>query len=155
MNKEADMVVQIVPLQAHHRPGWQPLAEGYKAFYRTPTTELEYDRAWARILAAEHVHGLGAVLDGRLVGIAHFLHHASTWADRVCYLQDLYTDESARGQGVASALIEAVAVRARQAGAARYYWLTQENNAVARSLYDKVARFNGFIRYDGRLAADG
>ena len=59
MNKEADMVVQIVPLQAHHRPAWQPLAEGYKAFYRTPTTKLEYDRAWARILAAEHVHGLG------------------------------------------------------------------------------------------------
>ncbi|MEI6027460.1 MAG: GNAT family N-acetyltransferase [Betaproteobacteria bacterium] len=155
MNTKAEKVVQIVPLQAHHRPAWQPLVEGYKSFYRTPTTKLENDLAWARILAADHVNGLGAVLNGRLVGIAHFLYQASTWADRVCYLQDLYTDESARGQGVASALIQAVAVRAGQAGAARYYWLTRENNAVARSLYDKVARFNGFIRYDGQLAADG
>jgi GNAT superfamily N-acetyltransferase len=155
MNKAADMDVQIVPLQAHHRPAWQPLAEGYKAFYRTPTTMSEYDLAWARIVAAEQVHGLGAVRDGRLVGIAHFLYHASTWADRVCYLQDLYTKESVRGQGVARALIAAVAERARQAGAARYYWLTQENNEVARALYDKVARFNGFIRYDGRMAMDG
>ena len=149
------MTVQIVPLQDYHRAAWQPLAEGYKAFYRTPTTKLEYDLAWARILAAERVHGLGAVLDGRLVGIAHFLFHASAWAERVCYLQDLYTDESARGQGVASALIRAVADRARQAGAARYYWLTQDNNVVARSVYDKMAKFNGFIRYDGHLAADG
>jgi GNAT superfamily N-acetyltransferase len=89
------------------------------------------------------------------VGIAHFLYHASTWAERICYLQDLFTEESVRGQGVARALIAAVAERARQAGAARYYWLTQENNEVARALYDKVARFNGFIRYDGRMAMDG
>ena len=29
----------------------------------------------------------------------------------------------------------------------RYYWHTQEDNARARVLYDKVARFSGFIRY--------
>ncbi|MBU3748630.1 MAG: GNAT family N-acetyltransferase [Burkholderiaceae bacterium] len=149
------MVIQIVPLQAHHRAAWQPLAEGYKAFYRTPTTMPEYDLAWARILAAQQVHGLGAFQDGQLVGVAHFLYHASTWTERVCYLQDLYTHESARGRGVARGLIEAVADRARQAGATRYYWLTQESNAVARALYDKVARHNGFIRYDGRLGGDG
>jgi hypothetical protein len=33
-------------------------------------------------------------------------------------------------------------------GATRLYWNTQEDNARARLLYDKVARFNGFIRYD-------
>jgi GNAT superfamily N-acetyltransferase len=49
---------------------------------------------------------------------------------------------------VARTLIEAVAQQARERGAARYYWLTQEHNAVARTLYDKVARHNGFIRYD-------
>jgi len=29
----------------------------------------------------------------------------------------------------------------------RYYWHTQEDNIRARVLYDKVARYNGFIRY--------
>jgi hypothetical protein len=52
-------------------------------------------------------------------------------------------------------LIEAVAVRARKAGSARYYGLTQENDAVAQSSYDKLARFASLIRYDGRMAADG
>ncbi len=82
------------------------------------------------------------------MGIAHYLFHASAWAERVCYLQDLFVAPEARGKGAARALIEAVADAAREGGAARYYWLTQEHNATARALYDRVARFRGFIRYD-------
>ena len=41
-----------------------------------------------------------------------------------------------------------LAERAQSESAARYYWMTQENNATARALYDKVAKFNGFIRYE-------
>jgi hypothetical protein len=37
------------------------------------------------------------------------------------------------------------------AGAARYYWQTKQDNARARALYDKLARFRGFIRYDYSL----
>jgi ribosomal protein S18 acetylase RimI-like enzyme len=48
-------------------------------------------------------------------------------------------------------LIEGVADAARERGAARLYWTTQEHNTTARALYDKVASFNGFIRYDHPL----
>ncbi len=57
-----------------------------------------------------------------------------------------------RGQGTARALIEAVAAAARQCGASRFYWQTKQDNARARVLYDKVARFNGFVRYDYTLS---
>jgi len=145
------MSVEVFPLAELHRGDWQPLAEGYKAFYKTPTTAQEYDQAWARLMAADPVHGLGARLNGQLVGIAHFLYHGSAWADRICYLQDLFTAPQARGQGVAKRLIEAVANHARQSGALRYYWLTHEDNQVARVLYDRVAKYNGFIRYEFQL----
>ena len=72
------MSIDIHPLAPQHRSGWQPLAQAYKAFYRTPTTDQEYDQAWRRLMAAQDVRGLGASIDGRLVGIAHFLHHGST-----------------------------------------------------------------------------
>ena len=94
-------------------------------------------------------------MDGRLVGIAHYLFHTSIWARSNCYLQDLFTLPSARGHGVARSLIEAVAEQARVHGAARYYWLTQEDNVVARALYDKVAKHVGFIRYDYPLREPG
>ncbi len=148
------MPVIVAPFSPSSREEWEALARGYKAFYKTEVADAGYDRAWSRLLAGDGVHGLGASLDGRLVGIAHFLFHANTWAPKVCYLQDLFTAPEARGHGVARALIEAVAARARAEGAARYYWLTQEHNAVARALYDKVARHNGFIRYDYPLETD-
>ena len=65
-------------------------------------------------------------------------------ATPVCYLQDLFTDSAHRGQGAGRALIEAVGARAREAGSTRMYWLTQEGNATARALYDKVAKHSRF-----------
>jgi ribosomal protein S18 acetylase RimI-like enzyme len=66
----------------------------------------------------------------------------------VCYLEDLYTLEAARGQGVARALIEAVYARAREAGVRSVYWQTHESNTVAMRLYDKMAARFGFVVYD-------
>ena len=148
------MNVEVFSLNQHHRHDWQPLAEGYKAFYKTPTSSQEYESAWSKLMAGTEVHGLGASVNGELVGFAHFLFHSSTWAQKVCYLQDLFTAPQARGHGVARALIHEVARQARVAGAVRYYWLTQENNAVARVLYERLARYNGFIRYDFALTGD-
>jgi GNAT superfamily N-acetyltransferase len=142
------MSVAIAPLVASDYSEWLPLARAYKAFYETVLSDEEYMRAWQRLMAGDAVSGLGARVDGRLVGIVHALYHASTWAEQVCYLQDLFVDPVVRGRGVARALIEAVAANARRAGAARLYWTTQQHNATARTLYDKLASFNGFIRYD-------
>ena len=85
--------------------------------------------------------------------ITHFLIHANTSSADVCYLQDLFTASDVRGKGVARALIEAVADWARERKCPRVYWQTQESNATARLLYDKVAVNRGFIRYDIELGA--
>lgn len=145
------MTVTVRPLAATDHDAWLILARGYKAFYETETTAAEFETAWRRLIDGDGVHGLGAFVDGRMVGLVHHLFHTSVWARQVCYLQDLFTAPEARGQGVARALIAAVAAAAREAGAARCYWLTRENNRTARALYDKVATFHGFIRYDVAL----
>lgn len=138
-------------LRPGDRAAWGRLAAGYKAFYNTPTREAEYDEAWARLMAADGVHAFGARIDGQLVGIVHYLFHTSIWAREQCYLQDLFTDAAQRGRGVARALIAAVAAVARDRGCQRLYWTTQETNRSARALYDQVAQFKGFIRYDHPL----
>ncbi|MDP3085340.1 MAG: GNAT family N-acetyltransferase [Rubrivivax sp.] len=146
------MHLTIAPLTAADRAPWEALARGYKSFYKTDVTAADMDRAWHRLLAEDGVFGVGAKLDGELLGIGHYLFHTSVWAPTTCYLQDLFVAPAARGQGLARALIGAVADAARQRQASRCYWLTQDDNVTARRLYDKVARFNGFIRYD--LALD-
>jgi GNAT superfamily N-acetyltransferase len=141
-------LIAIAPLQPADRADWEALARGYKAFYETEHPDARYDETWRALLEAERVHGLAARLEGRIVGIAHYLFHAQTWSADVCYLQDLFTAAEARGRGVATALIEAVADAARAKGAVKYYWMTKEDNRTARALYDRIARFHGFLRYD-------
>jgi GNAT superfamily N-acetyltransferase len=144
--------MRIAPLQPQDREPWEALARGYKAFYRTDVSEAGYEQAWHRLLADDELHGLGAHVEGQLVGIVHYLFHANVWTPEVCYLQDLFVAETARGQGAARALIEAVAEAARSRRAARLYWLTHHENATARILYDRVATHRGFIRYEYPLA---
>ena len=140
--------IAIGPLAPADRAEWEVLARGYKAFYRTEIPDARYDETWRTLMAGERIHGLAARLDGRMVGIAHYLFHAQTWSADTCYLQDLFSAEEARGQGVASALIDAVAEAARERGAVKYYWLTKQDNARARALYERIAAFKGFLRYD-------
>lgn len=141
-------MIEIAPLAPGDRAQWEALARGYKDFYHTEHPDARYDETWRQLIAGAAIHGLGARRDGRLIGIAHYLFHAQTWSGDVCYLQDLFTAEDARGKGVATALIDAVAAAARARGAEKLYWLTKEDNLRARALYERIARFKGFLRYD-------
>ena len=93
--------------------------------------------------------GFIALVDGKAVGLTHYLYHRSGWSKaNNCYLQDLFADPDARGKGVGAALIEAVRQAAAKIGVTNVYWMTHETNATARRLYDRVARRTGFLEYD-------
>jgi GNAT superfamily N-acetyltransferase len=145
--------IDVRPLRPDEREAWEPLWSGYLAFYETAVTADVTDTTWRRLHdPAEPMHLLGAFIDGRLVGIVHYLFHRSTWTiGDYCYLQDLFTSPDARGQGAGRALIEAVYEQAGAAGASRVYWLTHESNAIARALYETLAERPGFIQYRRRL----
>jgi GNAT superfamily N-acetyltransferase len=147
-------MITIRPLQPTDRAAWQPLWDGYNAFYdRAGATALPAEvteTTWARFFdPAEPVHAFVAVDDdGHLLGLVHYLYHRSTTRiEPTCYLQDLFTTPEARGRGVGRALIEAVYSTAREAGVKRVYWQTHTTNAAGRALYDKVAHHVGFIVY--------
>ena len=132
---------------------WLTLWQGYNAFYgRQGATALPdkiTQMTWSRFFDAyEPVHALVAEQQGELLGLAHYLFHRSTiQIEPTCYLQDLFTNEAARGRGVGRALIQGVYERARMAGSPRVYWQTHETNQTAMKLYDRVAERSGFLVY--------
>jgi GNAT superfamily N-acetyltransferase len=143
----------IRPVKPADRPRWEPLWKGYQTFYKVDLPAEVTDLTWRRFFdGLEPVHALAAEEGETLIGVVHYLFHRSTWMiGPICYLQDLFTAESARGKGVGGALIEAVYKEAAAAGASRVYWHTHETNATARSLYDKVAKLSGFLQYRKEL----
>lgn len=144
-------MLTVDTLKPADRDAWERLFRGYIDFYERTLPAEEYERAWQRFQADTEIHARGARDGERLVGIVHFLTHAHTNAADVCYLQDLFTDPSARGRGVGRALIEYVASWARERGCSQLYWRTHTSNTTARALYDRVAEDRGFIVYQRDL----
>ena len=143
--------VSVRPLEANDRAEWDRLWQAYLAFYETSRPRDIFDLYFDRLLGSDpqDFNGLVAVVDGKVVGLVHYLFHRHGWrAENVCYLQDLYADPSVRGSGVGRALIEAVYAAADEAGAPAVYWLTQDFNTDARKLYDRIGKVSPFIKYD-------
>ena len=143
------MTLTIRPLVPTDRAAWEPLWKSYLDFYKTSVPPEQYDLTWSRFHdESEPMYALGAFEGDALLGIVHCIYHRSCWtANPVCYLQDLFTVDQARGKGVARALIEAVYEIAKRDGSSRVYWNTQDSNAVAMVLYNKIADRPGFVQY--------
>jgi len=145
------MALEIRPIARTDHDDWRALWSAYLVFYKTTVPEEVYAKTWERLFDDGEFEPSGFIarLDGEAVGLVHYLYHRSTWSiEGNCYLQDLFTNEAARGHGVGAALIEAVRKAAAERGVTNVYWMTHETNATARRLYDRVSRRTGFIEYD-------
>jgi len=149
-------MVEISFLTGSDRTRWEVLARGHDAHGGVERGDDAYERTWRRLLdGGERAIGIGARLDGTMVGIAHYVFHAGIWGDARCYLADLFVDAEVRRRGVATAMIEWVARDAERNGFPRLYWNTL-SDSPARALYDKVAKLNdGLVVYTYRREATG
>ena len=77
---------------------WLPLWQGYQEFYRARIPDEATRATWNRFFdEKEPVYCLVAERNGKLVGLAHYLFHRSTWlVEPSCYLNDLFVDPSGR-----------------------------------------------------------
>ncbi len=147
------MEIVVTPIVPRDRDRWAELWRGYLEFYEIELPLEIYEHTWQRLTAAESpIRGFGARPDSG---------DRTACRDRPLSLSRPCMDDP-RGllspgfvcrrrcsrHGCGRRLIEAVAGAARERGCARLYWTTKADNAAARLLYDRIARFNGFIRYD-------
>ncbi|CAG9272874.1 GNAT family N-acetyltransferase [Paraburkholderia unamae] len=148
-----DTAIQVRAVAPDDFDAWLPLWDGYNRFYgrfgATALPEAITRTTWSRFFDGyEPMHAFIAVRGERVLGLVHFIYHRNTIMEGpICYLQDLFTVEDARGQGVGRALIEAVYAHAKASNSSRVYWHTHETNHTAMRLYDDVAVKPGFVMY--------
>ena len=140
--------------QDRDRADWERLYAGYAEFYKVTQTDEMRARVWGWI--HDHEHEVECFVaeadDGTLVGLTHFRPYARPLAASVGgFLDDLFVSPEARGSGAARALIEAVADEGRNRGWSVIRWITAEDNARARALYDKLADATAWKTYDIKL----
>lgn len=148
---------EIRPVMATDESEWRRLWTLYLEFYESSVPEVVYETTFERIIS-DHVdgdvtfynpRGLLALSDGKPIGLVHYFYHRHCWqVEHVCYLQDLFAAPDVRGTGVGRALIEAVYEEADSDGCPRVYWMTQEFNAQARKLYDRIGTLTPFVKYN-------
>lgn len=141
--------VAIRPVSALDHAAWLPLWQGYQQFYQAEIPADISTLTWQRFLdPGEPMFAALAWQDDVAVGLVHSIHHRSCWTiNDYCYLQDLFVADGGRAVGVGRQLIEHVYAQAHAAGCSRVHWLTQEDNAQARQLYERIASRSGFIQY--------
>lgn len=141
-------MVKVREVLADDYDAWLTLWKGYLSFYGTDLDLAVTQATWRRVLSVES--GLFcrvAETERGVVGFAICVLHEGTWVTQpLCYLEDLFVDETARGMGAGKALIDAIIHEAREKGWSKVYWVTREGNP-ARALYDKFVLADDYVRY--------
>ncbi|AUY38092.1 GNAT family N-acetyltransferase [Leclercia adecarboxylata] len=141
-------MVKVREAKAEDYEAWLRLWNGYLSFYGTGLDEAVTLATWHRVLSADScLFCRLAETEHGVVGFAICVLHEGTWVTQpLCYLEDLFVDDAARGKGAGRALIEAIINEAREKGWSKVYWVTREGNP-ARALYDKLAVVDDYVRY--------
>ena len=118
-----------------------PLMRAYCDFYEVAPSDdalLALSRA---LLADPEQEGIQLLArnEGRAIGFATiFWSWATTSAERIGVMNDLFVAPEARGTGVAAALIEACRSECAARGAGKLTWQTAPDNAAAMKVYERV-----------------
>lgn len=123
-------------------PELLPLLRGYCDFYEVEPSDEALLALSRALIASPNLDGIQLLArdeQGRAVGFATVYW---TWqtlsASRLAVMNDLFVAAGARGGGVAEALIEACAERARAHGAGSLDWQTALDNRRAQAVYERV-----------------
>ena len=116
----------------------------YRVFY---CEAPEHERAEAfirdRVTQSSGRYFLARDNNSRAIGFMHLMPSTNTLAMRpIWFLEDLYVDVSARGQGIATALLRYAEEFARSTGAERLTLATAHDNLAAQHIYKKL----GYVR---------
>jgi GNAT superfamily N-acetyltransferase len=145
----SEMVRQTIrdPVAADEA-AWRKLWAAYNAFYSNCVPNAVTMRTWERILdPGSPIFGRLAVINNEIIGFSVSVLHEGTWvATPICYLEDLFVDETFRRRGFGRLLIEDILDRAKSEGWSRVYWHTRASNP-ARHLYDEFVQADDFVRY--------
>jgi ribosomal protein S18 acetylase RimI-like enzyme len=136
------------------RGQWQQLYRGYADFYQVPMDDHILDTVWSWIHDETREFFALVARDGsgKLRGLMHYRAMPSPLRGRtVGFLDDLFVAPEARGKGVVQALFRELEASARTRDWPLIRWITAEDNARARAVYDQLSEQTHWVTYQMNL----
>ena len=118
-----------------------PLIREYQIFYKVKTIDDQNNKRFFSQFGENSDKGclFAYRKEGKVLGFATvYFSYSSTITAKVAVLNDLYTIEESRGQGVGTALIKHCASYGKSRGAVRLQWVTAPDNKVAQAVYKSL-----------------
>ncbi|MEI1279592.1 GNAT family N-acetyltransferase [Leptospira venezuelensis] len=118
-----------------------PLIRKYQEFYKIESINDEKNRKFFSQFGEDNDLGclFGYRKNNQIVGFATvYFSFASSIISKVAIMNDLFTLNEFRKQGIGESLIDHCAKYAKSRGAARLQWVTAPDNLNAQALYNRV-----------------
>lgn len=107
--------------------------------HKPDAVQVTLEELRAAMFGGGDVHAFLAELEGRSVGLALWFCNFSTWTGAEgMYLEDMFVEDGARGQGVGRALFRALAREAGRRGCRRIDWAVLDGNDAAMAFYAHI-----------------
>ncbi len=136
---------------------WRRLWAGYCAFYEKTVPETVTAYTWTRIATpGGAMLGRVALWEGDVAGFTVSVLHEGSWTlHPICYLEDLFVDEKARGHGIGRTLIADLLSLAKERGWSRLYWHTRARKRAGPAPLRRVCGSGRFRPLPHRSRLDG
>lgn len=148
------MTTNVTSLVPADRADWEVLYHGYAEFYQVPMNDDILETVWDWIHDdANPFFGLIARDDnGKALGLMHCRQMPSPLRGAlVGFLDDLFVNPDARGQGVVEALYAALNDLGKKQGWPFVRWITADNNYRGRAVYDKLSEKTHWVTYQMKV----
>ena len=140
----------IREIQLKDKEQWEKLYKGYADFYKVKINDKILQTVWNWLHDKNHeVEGLVYEFNGAIVGLAHYRGMPSPLRGQdIGFLDDLFVDPKHRGQKIGEKLINKMKEISKFKGWNLVRWNTRDDNARAKSLYDKVSEKTNWVVYE-------
>ena len=140
----------IREIKLEDKEEWEALYRGYANFYKVEMNDKILKTVWEWIHDKNHdVSSLAYEQDNKIIGIAHYRKMPSPLRGKyIGFLDDLFVDPEHRGKKIGEKILSELKVISEKNKWGLIRWITRNDNARAKSLYDKVSEKTTWDTYE-------
>ena len=140
----------IRPIKIEDKKDWEKLYRCYADFYKVEMSDEILTTVWTWLFDQNHeVNGLVYEENSKVIALAHYRKMPSPLRGKyIGFLDDLFVDPEHRGKKIGEKILSELKDISEKNKWGLIRWITRNDNARAKSLYDKVSEKTTWDTYE-------